>query len=111
MASVFLPATQRRLPAAVYLAGLRRAKAEPDQMFKHGLRGWWPVTGREVVAEYRDDLHRRINHRARVARPECRVHPFVWWKASTPRVVLEPSDLRQMNRHQKRRLATRLRDE
>jgi len=47
-----------------YVAGIRLAKANPDRTFRHGLGGWWPETGAEVVRAYRRHVDTVINRRA-----------------------------------------------
>lgn len=104
-----------RVPVPVYLAALRTAKANPDQTFARGLRNWWPATGAEIIREYREDMHDRINARGglfrygRVHMP--RVHPSTWAQARDARVPLERDRLQSMNRHQRRRFAHRARTE
>jgi hypothetical protein len=45
-----------RVGLAAYVAGIKAAKAQPDTTFKHGLGGWWPVTGQEIVREFYADM-------------------------------------------------------
>jgi hypothetical protein len=59
--TIYLPAIGRRVPLAVYIAGINNAKAHPDQTFKHGLTTWWPTSGREILAQFRDGVQDRIN--------------------------------------------------
>lgn len=54
----------KRVRVADYVAGIRLAKANPDRTFKHGLGGWWPETGREILAAYRRHVDTVINRRA-----------------------------------------------
>lgn len=100
----------RSIPATTYLAGIRRAKAQPDVTFSSSLRGPGCATGAEVMAQYRADLHTRINRRAGRGAPESRVHPATWAQAATPRVILEPSQIRTMPRRARARLQHRMRD-
>ena len=58
---ISLPAIGRRVSLGAYVAAIKRAKANPDIEFKHGLERWWPVTGREIVLEFRKGMTNRIN--------------------------------------------------
>jgi hypothetical protein len=58
---IYLPAIERRVSLAAYVAAIKTAKAHPEQIFKHGLTTWWPTAGREIVAQFRDGMHDRIN--------------------------------------------------
>lgn len=101
----------RAVSVPVYLAALRLAKQNPAFVFQAGLRGFGLITGAEVMAEYRHDLHDRINARGGIKRlgriEEPRVHPSTWAQIGRPRVRLEPSRFRTLNRHQRRHLAAR----
>ena len=102
----------RSIPARTYIAAIKTAKANPNQMFSSSLRGrLWPATGSEIMQQYRADMQRRINQRAGSHQPMSRVHPATWAKASTPRVILEQHDIRSMNRSARLRLQHRLRDD
>jgi hypothetical protein len=73
--TIYLPTIDRHVSLGVYIAAIKSAKAHPDQTFKHGLTTWWPTTGREIVAQFRDGMQDRINqaiayqHRGRPVRP------------------------------------------
>ena len=101
----------RSVPAPIYLDGIRLAKANPDVTFKYGLRSEWPTTGREIMAEYRRDLHERITRRGGSAPATSRVSLFTWGLVSAPRVILDRHDFKKMNRHQKPRLWMRVRED
>lgn len=58
---IHLPAIGRRVSLGAYVAAVKRAKANPDLEFKHGLECWWPTTGREIMAEFRAGMADRIN--------------------------------------------------
>ena len=45
-----------RVGLAAYVAGIKAAKANPNAMFKHGLGGWWPVTGHGIMQEFYWDM-------------------------------------------------------
>ncbi len=61
MTTIYLPAVERRIPLATYVEAIKRAKQNPEVQFKHGLTTWWPTSGREIVAQFRDGIHDRIN--------------------------------------------------
>ena len=61
--TVYLAAIERRVSLRAYVAGIRLAKANLDATFKHGLTSWWPTTGREIVRQFVDGMHDRINDR------------------------------------------------
>lgn len=115
MARVIALGSGVRVPVPQYLNALRIAKANPSITFAKGLRGWWPVTGAEIIREYRQDMHDRINARGglmrygRIHMP--RVHPSTWAIAALPVVVLERDRIASMNRHQRKRFARRARTE
>lgn len=62
---VSLPATDQRVPLGAYVAGVKLAKENPEREFKRGLTTWWPVTGAEIVRQFRDGMHDRINQRGK----------------------------------------------
>ena len=99
------------IPAATYLAGIRFAKANPERMFKTTLWSWLPGTGREILEQYLRDLDKRISERGGIRPRSSRVNLSTWGRASSPRVILERHDIRSMNRHQRKHLAHRQRDE
>ena len=101
----------RSIPAHRYLAAINTAKANPTATFKTSLHGWWPATGAEIMAQYRRDLHHRINDQDQRAAPTSRVHPVTWANAGTPRAILYPHEMRSMNRHHRAKLQHRLHDE
>jgi len=45
-----------RVGIGTYVAGIKMAKRYPDQKFAVSLSTWWPVTGREIVQEFRRDM-------------------------------------------------------
>lgn len=61
MRTVALPATGKVVSLGAYVRAVRRAKANPDLEFAHGLDCWWPCTGREVVRQFRKAMHARIS--------------------------------------------------
>ena len=61
--TINLPAINRSVTLAAYVAAIKLAKANPDQTFKHGLTAWWPCTGQEIVQQFRRGMHDRISQR------------------------------------------------
>ena len=59
--TIYLPAIERRVSLAAYVAAIKAAKAQPEQTFRHGLTTWWPTTGREILDQFRDGVQNRIN--------------------------------------------------
>ncbi|SON54264.1 hypothetical protein HDIA_0723 [Hartmannibacter diazotrophicus] len=59
--SIYLPATQRRVSVGAYVKGVKSAITNPDQVFRHGLETWWPVTGAHIREEFRRGMVDRIN--------------------------------------------------
>ncbi len=51
----------KQVPLGVYVQGIKMAKAHPDTEFRTGLTCWWPCTGREILAQFREGMHDRIN--------------------------------------------------
>ena len=58
---ITLPAVGKSIPLGDYVKGIKLAKANPDATFKHGLTCWHPVKGKEIVRQFRDSIHDRIN--------------------------------------------------
>lgn len=56
-------ASGKRVPLAAYVRAVRLAKANPDRTFTEGLSSWWPTTGAEIVRQFRQGMHDRINLR------------------------------------------------
>jgi len=61
MRTIYLPALGRHVTLAAYLQAVRMAKANPDMTFKTGFTTWWPTTGAEVTAQFREGMMDRIN--------------------------------------------------
>jgi len=51
----------KRVPLGAMVRAIRFAKAHPDRTFTRGLTTWWPVTGAEIVEEFRRGMNDRIN--------------------------------------------------
>ena len=58
---IHLPAINKRVPIAAYVAAIKIAKANPGREFKTGLDTWWPTSGAEIVEQFRAGMHRRIS--------------------------------------------------
>lgn len=93
----------RSIPAPVYLEGIRRAKANPETTFITSLHVWRPATGAEIMRQYRQDLHKRINARGNLKPLNSRasVITYARWRC---RHSMAAYDLRALNRHQRRKL-------
>jgi len=61
MRTIHLPAIDRRVSLAAYIAAVKLAKANPTATFSHGLTCWWPCTGDEIVRQFVAGLEERIN--------------------------------------------------
>jgi hypothetical protein len=61
---IALPAIDRRVTVAAYVAAVKRARAAPEATFKQGLESWWPTTGAEIRQQFRAALDRRIMRHA-----------------------------------------------
>lgn len=60
-AGIYLPALERTVSVRSYCAAVRKAKANPTARFPHGLTTWWPTTGADIVAQFREEMHARIS--------------------------------------------------
>lgn len=56
MRTIYLPALERRVSLGAYLNAVRMAKANPLVEFKTGLTTWWPTSGKEVMAQFREGM-------------------------------------------------------
>ena len=61
MRTVYLPALDRTVTLGAYVRAVKLAKANPNAEFKTGLTTWWPVTGSEIMQQFRRGVHDRIN--------------------------------------------------
>lgn len=52
MQQVIVLANGKQISLGKFVQGIKLAKANPRATFKHGLTGWWPVCGREVVHQF-----------------------------------------------------------
>ena len=58
---ITIPAIDAQVTIGQYVQAIKAAKANLDREFKHGLTCWWPCTGAQIVKQYREGLHDRIN--------------------------------------------------
>ena len=61
MRTIHLPAVDRRVSLAAYIAAVKRGKANPTMTFSHGLTCWWPCTGDEIVRQFVAGIQDRIS--------------------------------------------------
>jgi hypothetical protein len=61
MRTIHLPAIDRRVSLVAYVAAVKKAKANPDSTFSHGLTCWWPCTGKEILHQFVAGMQDRIN--------------------------------------------------
>lgn len=57
----------KQVKLRAYIAAVKKAKANPDARFNEGLTCWWPVTGAQIVGQFREGMHDRINQRGAAA--------------------------------------------
>lgn len=58
-----LPAINKSVTIAQYCKAVKRAKANTAGTFPHGLTTWWPTPGAQIVQQFREGMHDRINRR------------------------------------------------
>lgn len=61
MRTIYLPAIERSVSLRSYLQAVRLAKSKPDATFKHGLTCWYSCTGSDIMCQFRQGMHDRIN--------------------------------------------------
>ena len=63
MRYIMLPAVHetKGVRLGAYVRFIKAAKASPDVEFKHGLTCWWPVSGAEIMKQFREGLSERIS--------------------------------------------------
>lgn len=61
---------EKSVTVGQYVAAIKKAKANPDRVFRRGLTGFWPVSGREIVREFRQAMLTDCCNRGLVIR-EC----------------------------------------
>ena len=60
---ISLPAINRSVTIGEYVHAIKLAKTNLEVEFKHGLTTWWPTTGAEIMWQFRQGVHDRINDR------------------------------------------------
>ena len=61
MRTIYLPAIDRHVSMRAYLTAVKKAKANPDATFKHGLTCWWSCSGADIVKQFRAGMLDRIS--------------------------------------------------
>lgn len=61
MRTITLPAVNKTVSLKQYVAAIKMAKMNLDREFKHGLTCWYPCSGRDIVKQFLDGIHDRIN--------------------------------------------------
>ena len=56
-----LSAVNKTVTLGQYVKGIKKAKANLDVEFKHGLTCWWSCTGRDIMRQFREGMMERIN--------------------------------------------------
>ena len=56
-----LPAIGISVTIGEYVKAIKLALANPEEEFKHGLTTWWPTKGSEIMQQFRQGVHGRIN--------------------------------------------------
>lgn len=71
-----LPAICATVTLGQYVAAIRLANENPNAEFKHGLTTWWPTTGAEIMRQFRQGIHERINDKIPYARRGFKAKPL-----------------------------------
>ena len=50
-----------RITLKQYIAGVKYAKAHPQAIFKSGLTCWWSCSGADIMSQFMEGIHDRIN--------------------------------------------------
>ena len=61
MRTVYCPGVDRHVSLGAYVRGIKLAKANPDEEFKHGLTCWYPCTGWQIMRQFLAGVHDRIS--------------------------------------------------
>jgi len=59
--AIYIPATGKWVSVGAYVKAVKLAKANQAATFKHGITCWWPVTGAEIMRQFREGMNDRIN--------------------------------------------------
>lgn len=62
MQYITLTAVSKRVTVSAYVKAVKVARANPTAEFKHGLTTWWPTTGAEIMKQFLEGIHDRINN-------------------------------------------------
>ena len=55
----------KRISITTYVNAWKIIRSNPlDTMYKEGLTTWWAVNGHDLIRQYREGIHDRINQRA-----------------------------------------------
>lgn len=58
---IYCPGPDKWVTIGQYVVAVKRAKLNLDAEFKDGLTSWGPTTGRQVVRQFIQGVHDRIN--------------------------------------------------
>ena len=68
MQRVIVLGSGTQIPLGKYVQGIKQTKANPCANLKHGLTGWWPVCGQEVVHQFFTMVQDLINRHLEIRR-------------------------------------------
>jgi hypothetical protein len=58
---VLVVANDKVVSLGQYVRAIKQAKAHPTARFDQGLSCWWPCTGEDIMKQFMDGVHERIN--------------------------------------------------
>ncbi|KKN55658.1 hypothetical protein LCGC14_0579600 [marine sediment metagenome] len=61
MRVIQLPAINKTVSLANYIKGIKKAKANPEAQFTHGLTCWCLCSGAEIMHQFYQGIQDRIN--------------------------------------------------
>ena len=61
MSHRYITVLDRKIPLGVYVAAIKKAKANPDAIFKHGLTTWWGTSGKDIMRQFMEGVMDRID--------------------------------------------------
>ena len=61
MRTIYMPAINRSVTLGQYCKAVKLAKDNPDAEFKHGLTCWYSCKGKDIVKQFLQGVHDRIN--------------------------------------------------
>ena len=56
-------ANGKKIGISNYCKGIKLAKLNPEETFKYGLTTWYPTSGEQIIKQFRDSIHDRINNK------------------------------------------------